>query len=157
MSDSSLSTAKTGVTLVYIGLLLALVCLIATLAVLNVPDLALRAGELLRYIHYAFIAANVFTILGMLLCLGAPSDSPGKWAIFLAAPLECLSTRFFLGLAFQIEFVVKMFTENPKWFQYAWAGWVAGLGFFLLFLKGLSEYVRSAECPGIAIGAMILF
>lgn len=156
MPDRNLGIVRTGIWLVYIGFALLLLCIIFIFGSLHVETIRNKLLNIIEYVYYTFIFAGVLMSIGKLLCLGAPSETPGKWAIFLAVPCVLFSMLIVAGMVFKIAFVQKWLFSTPELISYGNFASVVGLALFLFFLLGLSTYLGSDECRSLTIGTMIV-
>lgn len=165
MRNADLSKVQSGLGLVYTGLCLKILTVI--LAFIVGFAFAANPGpgilNAIRGLVILALIADVLTFFGMLFCLGAPSDMPGKGLIVVSFLLQIVvliaqtvPTFNALMLIFgKPEAMLKI--ELPKEIdRYSQLIGLIGFVIFLVFLKSLGHYIRREELAGKAAGLLKL-
>lgn len=151
-----LSPVLAGITLVYIGLALTLLCIIGIFVLPYVLKDFRTLFQILEILAYTAIAASVLSLAGKLLCLAAPADMPGKWAIFLAIPFLLFSAVVVTATTFRLAPLLRVMPQTPHLGEYALMASLVGFGFFLIFLKNLAGYLDSPDNVRLAVVTMVV-
>jgi hypothetical protein len=158
MSRPNLQPLYVGITCVYIGLVFTL---LSVIGIFLLPRFADRLGlqfivRMMEILTYVVVGAVLLSVLGKLVCLGAPRDMRGKWAIFAALPCVLLTGIVYAALAFQIQFLFKLIEHAPLLVQRGLFPSILGFALFLIFLRSVATYLNSAEDTRVAIQAIVL-
>jgi hypothetical protein len=162
LSDRNLSPVYYGITFVYVALVLMLLSIIGIFLVPKLTDsLGIQTVlQILRALSWTILGAAGLSIIGKLLCLGAPSEMPGKWTIFLAVALVLLGAVIHAALFLRIEVILNLLlpliSKAPHLVQNAGIISVIGFALFLIFLRNLATYIDSEENRSLATQSMVL-
>jgi hypothetical protein len=153
---SRLSPVLVGITLVYIGLVLFLLCVIGVFGLPHVLKDLNTLFEILNILGHTAMAACLLSLLGKLLCLAAPSEMRGKWAIFLAVPFLLFAAAVTAALTYRIDVLLELLPQTPRLNEYSHVAFFVGLAFFLIFLKNLAAYLDSDPNVRMAVVTMVV-
>jgi hypothetical protein len=140
---------RTGITFVYIGLLLIV------LAIFAVPlSMLLRAAPLLLAVPLLVIASSLLSMIGRVLCLSVPKEVGASGLIYAAVVCDVSSL---------VTAVSPMVPGLPNLSGFSRLLSVAAIVFFLIFLKKLAvcigDYdseVRASNLLNLAIGLVVV-
>ena len=121
---------RTGITFVYIGLVLFVLAIIALVyAGLNPVPLRLAVPLLL-------VASSLLSMIGRILCLSVPKEVGASGLIYAAVALD-VSSLF--------AAVSRMIPGLPNFSGFTGLLSVAAMVFFLIFLKKLAVFINDSE------------
>ena len=122
---------RTGITFVYIGLVLIV------LSIFAFPLAAvLRAAPLLLLFPALLVASSLLSMIGRILCLSVPKEVGASGLIYAAVALD-VSSLF--------AAVSRMIPGLPNFSGFTGLLSVAAMVFFLIFLKKLAVFINDSE------------
>lgn len=122
---------RTGITFVYLGLVFAV------LAIFVVPlSLVLKAAPLLLAMPALLVASLLLSMIGRILCLSVPKEVGATGMIYTAVVCDVCSL---------FTEVSRMIPGLPNLSGFSGLLSVAGMVFFLIFLKKLAVFIKDSE------------
>jgi hypothetical protein len=122
---------RTGITLVYIGLVLIV------LAIIAIPlSAVMRAVPLLFAVPALLVASSLLSMIGRILCLSVPKEV-GAMGLIYAAVVCDVSSLF--------AAVSPMIPGLPNFSGFSGLLSLAAMVFFLIFLKKLAVFINDSE------------
>ncbi len=143
-----MGSVKTGITLIYWGIVILLLAIISGILVpFIVKDLETFV-RLMMVLGVVVILANIITIVGKVMCLGAPQETGAREFIIAAVVADGLSLLISLAGLFQ-----QLPSYAP---QVANLLSMAGFVLFMLFLKQVAIFIQRDDLAQAAASVLTL-